>query len=128
MIVNVLRFSFREGTTPEQEAEVLAAMRRTATLEWVSFSTVGRDLGIPDEGFTHAYVVGIADLDALERYMHDPVHLAGDDTILPHLGRFGAVRFSDDGDPEVGAKVLALHLAKVAKYPEWGRQLDSIPA
>lgn len=37
------------------------------------------------------------------------------------------MRFSDDGDPDVSAKVLALHLAKVAKYPEWGRQLDSLP-
>nr|QEO73961.1 hypothetical protein [uncultured bacterium] len=126
MIVNLLRFSFREGTTAEQEAEVLAAMRRTASLEWVSFSTIGRDLGIPDEGFTHAYVVGIADLDALERYMHDPVHLAGDDTILPHMGRMSAVRFSDDGDPEVASKVLALHLAKVAKYPAWGRRIDQV--
>jgi hypothetical protein len=27
-------------------------------------------------GYTHAFTVGIAGLDALERYMYDPVHLA----------------------------------------------------
>lgn len=128
MIVNVLRFRFREGTTPEQEAEVLAAMRRTASLEWVTFSAVGRDIGDPAEGFTHTYLVGIADLEALERYMHDPVHLAGDDVILPHLDRLVGVRMSDDADPEVAAKVAALHGAKAARYPEWGRVIEALAA
>ncbi|MFD7655579.1 Dabb family protein [Actinosynnema sp. NPDC059797] len=126
MIVNLLRFAFREGTTPEQEEEVLAAMRRTASLDPVAFSAVGRDIGDPAEGFTHTYLVGIPDLAALERYMHDPVHISGDEVILPHLARLGAVRMADDADPGVGAEVAALHRAKVAKYPEWGRALDAL--
>ena len=58
--------------------------------------------------------------------MHDPVHLTGDDVILPRVARLAAVRFADDEDSELGAKVFALHQAKVAKYPEWGRLVESI--
>ncbi|MGY0058137.1 Dabb family protein [Streptomyces sp. LZ34] len=126
MIVNILRFSFRDGTTDEQKAEVLAAMRRTAAVESVSFATVGQDLGDPAEGYTHAYCVGIDGLPALERYMHDPVHLEGDFGILPHLARLSAVRLSDDMDPGLGTKVTEIFLKKVAKYPEWGQLLNSI--
>ncbi|MEU5023449.1 Dabb family protein [Streptomyces milbemycinicus] len=127
MIVNILRFSFKDGTTDEKKAEVLGAMRRTAAVESASFATVGQDLGDPAEGYTHAYCVGIEDLPALERYMYDPVHLEGDFEILPHLARLSAVRLSDDMDPELGARVTEIFLAKLAKYPEWGELLNSIP-
>ncbi|MET7460638.1 Dabb family protein [Nonomuraea sp. NPDC005501] len=126
MIVNILRFSFRSGTTEEEKAEVLEAMRRTASVESVSFSTVGQDLGDPAEGYTHAYCVGIADLEALERYMHDPVHIEGDYTIIPRVERLAPARLSDDLDPELAGKVMALHLKKVETYPEWGRLVESV--
>lgn len=99
-------------------------MRRTASVESAEYGTVGRDLGDPAEGFSHAYCVGVADLDALERYLYDPVHLAGDDDILPYVTRLSAVRFTDDPDPAVGAGMAALVQAKLAAYPEWARQLD----
>jgi hypothetical protein len=125
MILNVLRLTLSDDTTAEQRADVLAALRRTASLPSVSFSSVGPDFADPT-GLTFGYVVAIEDLDALESYMHDPVHLSGDDVILPQVARLSAVRFSDDGDPDIGAKVFALHQAKVAKYPEWGRQVGAI--
>ncbi|RSD11795.1 Dabb family protein [Amycolatopsis eburnea] len=128
MIVNLLRFRFRDDVTEDEREAVLEAMRRTAGVESAAFGTVGRDLGDPADGFTHAYCVGVEDLAALERYMHDPVHLAGDDVILPRLARLSAVRFTDDEDPETGAKIFALHQAKLAKYPDWERQLNAIPA
>ncbi|MGX2994406.1 Dabb family protein [Streptomyces sp. JNUCC 64] len=127
MIVHILRFSFRDGTTPAEREEVLAAMRRTAAVESTAFGAVGRDIGDPAEGFTHAYCVGIADLAALERYLHDPVHLRGDDVIIPRLARLASVRLSDDPDPELADRIAALHLAKRARYPEWARALDAIP-
>jgi hypothetical protein len=125
VILNVLRLSLKDDTTDEQRVEVLAALRRTAGLPWVSFSSVGPTF---DDPLSFGYVVGIEDLDALEKYMHDPVHLAGDDVILPRVARLSAVRFADDDDPDVGKKVYALHQAKVAKYPEWGRLVESIAA
>ncbi|MEU4892880.1 Dabb family protein [Streptomyces sp. NPDC044780] len=126
MLVNVLRFSFKDGTTEEDKAKVLAAMRRTATLESTSFSTVGQFLGDPAEGFTHAYCAGVTDLAALDRYLHDPAHIAGDDEILPHLAKLSAFQLSDDMDPALGEKVMGMHLKKVAMYPEWGQALDAI--
>jgi hypothetical protein len=80
VIVSVQRFILEDDTTPEERADVLAALRRTA----------------------------------------------GDDVILPRVARMSAVRFSDDDDPDIGAKVFAVYQAKVAKYPEWGRLVDSI--
>ncbi|AYF73554.1 Dabb family protein [Nocardia yunnanensis] len=128
MIVHVLRFRFREETTDAQRDAVLAAMRRTAAVESVNFSTVGQNLGDPADGLTHAYCVGIADLDALERYLHDPVHLAGDPEIVPHFAKLViGPDLSDDPDPELGAKIEALHRRKVAAYPEWEALMATVP-
>jgi hypothetical protein len=123
VILNVLRLTLKDDTTDQQRADVLSALRRTAGLPWVSFSSVGPTF---DDPLSFGYVVAIKDLEALERYMHDPVHLSGDDVILPRVARLSAVRFADDDDPDIGAKVFALHQAKVAKYPEWGQLVESI--
>jgi hypothetical protein len=88
----------------------------------VSFSTVGEELGDPT-GRVIGYVVGIADIGALERYMHDPVHIAGDDIILPRVAHGSAVRFASE---PVGEQVFAVAEAKAAKYPEWGRRVAEI--
>ncbi|MGW6727326.1 Dabb family protein [Nocardia sp. NPDC055029] len=128
MIVHQLRFTFREDATEEHRETVLALMRRTASVESVSFSMVGRHLGDPAEGLTHAYCVGLADLDAVERYMHDPVHLAGDPQIIPHLDTLViGPDASDDPDPELAAKLQALHEHKLTVYPEWARLMETIP-
>lgn len=127
MIVHTLRFAFKDGTTEEQKAQVLALMRQTSSVESVSFATVGQSLGNPAEGLTHAYCVGIEDLAALERYMHDPVHLAGDPEILPHLARISiGPDLSDDMTPELADEIMALHEKKAAMYPEWAAQLEPL--
>ena len=41
---------------------VLAAMRRTAGVASAAVGAVGRDLGDPAEGYSHAYCVGVEDL------------------------------------------------------------------
>jgi hypothetical protein len=126
MIVNLLRIRFADGVSVEEQEEVLAVMRRTASLESVAFGAVGADFGDPADGFTHAYLAAIPDLPALERYMHDPVHLAGDELILDKLARMSAVRFSDDGDPEVGKAVYDLHVRKTEQYPEWAVRISEL--
>jgi hypothetical protein len=126
MIVNVLRFSFKGGVTDAEKAEVLAAMRRTASVESVAFSAVGQDLGDPAEGFTHAYLAAIPDLAALERYMHDPVHLKGDDYLLSRLAKLSAVRLSDDLDPELHQAIFAMHDRKAGLYPDWSREITAL--
>ncbi|WP_405652369.1 Dabb family protein [Streptomyces sp. NBC_00019] len=127
MIVHTLRFAFKDGTTEEQKAQVLALMRRTASVESVSFATVGQSLGDRAEGLTHAYCVGVEDLEALERYMHDPVHLAGDPEIIPHLAKIAiGPDLSDDMAPELAGEIIALHAKKAAMHPEWAAQLEPL--
>ncbi|MEU6379196.1 Dabb family protein [Streptomyces sp. NPDC046909] len=127
MIVHTLRFAFKDGTTEEQKAQVLALMRRTASVESVSFATVGQSLGDPADGLTHAYCVGIEDLAALERYMHDPVHLAGDPEIIPHLAKISiGPDLSDDMAPGLAGEIMALHEKKAAMHPQWAAQLEPL--
>lgn len=124
----MLRFAFKEAATEEEREHVLAVMRRTASVESVSYSTVGQNLGDPD-GFTHAFCVGIADLPALRRYMHDPVHLAGDPQIIPHLAKLAiGPDLSDDMTPTLAGDILAMHEEKVALYPEWAAELGPLLA
>lgn len=128
MIVQFMRFAFREESTDEQKTRALALIRRTAAVEPVAFSTVGRLLGDPADGFTHGYSFGLADLDAFERYMYDPVHLAGDPEILPHYAKLHVgLAVSDDPDPELAAKITSVYQGKLARYPEWERLMAAIP-
>lgn len=128
MIVHQLRFRFRDETGEAQQARVLELMRATAAVESVAFSTVGRHLGTPSDGYTHALCVAWSDLDALERYMHDPVHLAGDPEIIPHLAALAiGPETTDDPDPELGAKIMAANQRKLELYPEWAALMSSIP-
>lgn len=126
MIVNLLRIRFKDSVSVEEQEEVLAVMRRTASLDSVVFGAVGKDFGNPADGFTHSYLAAIADLDALERYMHDPVHISGDELILDKLEKMSAVRFTDDPDPDLGKAVYDLATRKTNMYPDWGRQIEHL--
>lgn len=125
MFVNVLRFRFKDGVSDEEQAEVLATMRRTATLESSALGVVGADLGDPADGFTHAYLSAIPDLEAFKRYTWDPVHLSGDDLILDKLEKMSSVRFSDD-EPAVGQAMYAEVAAKQERFPEWSRRVGEL--
>ncbi|GAA1667075.1 Dabb family protein [Kribbella sp. NPDC056951] len=125
MFVNVLRFRFKDGVTAAEQTEVLAVMRRTATLESTVVGVVGADLGDPADGFTHAYLAVIPDLEAFKRYTWDPVHLSGDDLIMDKLEKMSAVRISDD-DPAVGQAMYAEVAAKRAKFPEWSKRVGEL--
>jgi hypothetical protein len=126
MIINLLRIRFKDGVTVEEQEEVLAVMRRTASLESVAFGAVGKDFGNPADGFTHSYLAAIPDLESLERYMHDPVHISGDELILDKLEQMGAVRFTDDSDPAVGKAVYDIAARKMEQYPAWARRIDEL--
>ncbi|NBD10125.1 Dabb family protein [Corallococcus silvisoli] len=127
MFINLLRFRFKDGVSEAEKARALEAISRTAKSEAVSFSVVGRDLGEPSEGFTHACCVGIADLRALRRYFDDPLHRAGDLLFLPLVERLRRIAMTDDADPALGEKIQAMHAAKMASDPEWAALLTAIP-
>ncbi|KAA0113961.1 Dabb family protein [Mycolicibacterium sp. P9-22] len=127
MIVSAQRFRFKADVTEEQKSHAIAAITAVSRLESVAFAVVGQDLGDPDEGFTHGYLVGIPDLDALERYFRDPVHDAGDRVFLPLLEKVTGIGISDDTDPDLRDRVVALHTARIQRDPEYAELLDAIP-
>jgi hypothetical protein len=126
MIVHVLRFGFKEGTSEEDLAAIEAALARLAASEAVSFSVIGQDLG-PDPEYTFSYCVAFEDLAALERYMlHEPSHRAADFAILPHVAKLAAVDLSDDRDPDLAANIAALHQRRLDTDPEFAALLGSV--
>lgn len=127
MIVSAQRFRFKPEVTAEQKARAIAAITAVSEVESVAFAVVGQDLGDPDDGYTHGYLVGIPDLQALERYFRDPVHAAGDRAFLPLVEKVTGIGVSDDMDHELRQKVVALHTARVLRDPEYAELLSAIP-
>jgi len=115
MITNILRFQFRNEVNEAERQRVLEIITRTASVESVAFSSIGRYLG--DDSYTHAYCVSIPDLGALNRYLHEPVHREGDFQFIPLLARLSRMTISDDPDPELAAKIQECWSAAVD--PEW---------
>ncbi|WP_410604691.1 Dabb family protein [Amycolatopsis sp. lyj-90] len=128
MIIQFLHFAFRQESTEEQRNRALKLIRDISAVESVSFAVHGRFIGDPAAGYSHAYSFGLADLDAVERYMYDPVHLAHDPEILPHLAKLHVgIAASDDPDPNLFTKITQIYQGKVARHPEWERLMASIP-
>ena len=128
MFIHQFRFSFKDESTDEQRAAVLSTLRDVASTDSVSFGAVGQNLGDAGEELTHAYVAGFEDLAAFERYLYEPVHLAGDPQVVPHFKKVAiGPEMSDDMDPDLAAKIAALHERKMEKYPEWGGLMSTIP-
>jgi stress responsive alpha/beta barrel protein len=128
MFIHQFRFSFKDDSTEEERADVLSTLRQVASVDSVSFGVVGQNLGDPGEDLTHAYMAGFEDLDAFERYLYEPVHLAGDPEVVPHFKKvFIGPEMSDDLDPDLASKIAAMHARKTEKYPEWGALMATIP-
>lgn len=127
MILNLLRFRFRDGVDDATKERALATIRRTASSKAVAFSVIGQDLGDPSAGYTHSYCVGIHDLDALALYFREPAHSEGDMFFLPLLEKLSRVSSSDDPDPNLRDEIGALFQQKLAAEPEWAALFAAIP-
>jgi hypothetical protein len=127
MIINFLRFRFRDEVDQETKDRALAALRRTASSEAVAFFVIGQDLGDPAAGYTHSYCVGIPDLAALDRYLREPAHREGDQLFLPLLAKLARCASSDDMDPGLRDKIGALAQRPLRDDPEWAALFARIP-
>lgn len=125
MIVHVLRFSFKDDVTADERDEVFAALGRVASVDAVSFSVIGQDLGDPAEGFTHAYCVGVEDFDALRRYQYDPSHPELAWLFASRIGKLAVVDLADDPDPALGERMATMHRAWLAEDPALAELLGS---
>jgi Stress responsive A/B Barrel Domain len=127
MIVNLLRFRFRDDVDDATRERALAAIRQTAAVDSVAFSVIGQDLGDPSDGYTHSYCVGVPDLAALARYLDHPAHRKGDELFLPLLAKLTRSASSDDMDPLLRTKIGALVREKMAADPTWAALFELIP-
>ncbi|MCV7289437.1 Dabb family protein [Mycolicibacterium wolinskyi] len=127
MIISAQRFSFKPGVCENDKSRALAAVAALAEAEPVEFAFVGRDLGDPAGGFTHGFSIGLADLDALERYFDHPLHAAADRALLPLLQKTVGTGLSDDDDADLRAKIVELHQRRVQRDPEYVALLSAIP-
>jgi hypothetical protein len=118
VIAHVLRFSFKDGISEEDFAASMEAFRRTAQAPTVSFSVVGRYSGNPADGYTHSAVFGLADLATLEGFMYEPAHREADFIVHPHMAKFDGFDISDDDEPDLEAKVMAIQRRRIAADPE----------
>ena len=127
MIISAQRFSFKPGIGEEDKDRAIAAVAALAGAEPVAFAFVGQDLGDPADGFTHGFSIGLADLDALQRYFDDPLHAAADRVLLPLLQKTVGSGVSNDDDPELRKKIVELHQRRVQRDPEYLALLNAIP-
>jgi hypothetical protein len=127
MIINFLRFRFRDQVDQTMRERALAAIRRTASSASVAFSLIGQDLGDPAEGYTHAYCVGVADLAALDAYLSEPAHRQGDEIFLPLLAKLSRAAASDEKDPELRERIGQLMRRRLEADPGWAALFGLVP-
>jgi hypothetical protein len=74
MIQHILVLKWKAGTTAAQVDHAFAqAEALVDEIDGVQRITLGRNPGESNNGFTHAFVVNLADEDALARYLSHPL-------------------------------------------------------
>jgi Stress responsive A/B Barrel Domain len=74
VIQHIVVLKWRAGTTDAEVDNVFAqAAELVDRIDGVERITLGRNRGDADHGFTHAFIVNLADDDALTRYLNHPV-------------------------------------------------------
>jgi hypothetical protein len=118
VIVHVLRFRFKDGTTEESASACLEALRAVGRMDSVVSAVVGDHLGSGAGRHTHSASFTLADLGGFERYMDDPVHRRADFVLHPHVTDFDVFDISDEDDPELPAKMTGIQQRRLANDPE----------
>ncbi|MBB5908222.1 hypothetical protein BKA25_002538 [Actinoalloteichus hymeniacidonis] len=78
-------------------------------------SLFGRDFG---GDYEYGAVSLVADIETYEKMMNSPAHLAVDRMGLPLIERFASFDITDDLDPELGAKITAVHQRRFDANPD----------
>ncbi|GAB3831738.1 Dabb family protein [Kribbella italica] len=116
MIHHTIRFTAKPEVT---EAEAAAAIQRmrdaSARIPAIKSWTVGRDIG---GDFEYAAISVMEDLDGYEEMMNHPAHLEIDRAGLPLIDTFMSFDIVDDPDPEISAKIAAIHERRYQQQPD----------
>lgn len=116
MIHHTIRFTAKPEVT---EAEAAAAIQRmrdaSAQIPAIKSWTFGRDIG---GDFEYAAISVMEDLDGYEEMMNHPAHLEIDRAGLPLIDTFMSFDIVDDPDPEISAKIAAIHQRRYQSQPD----------
>lgn len=107
MIVHNNRFTIKPGVSAEELEVALESLRNQGrVIPSVRSFVVGRDFG-GDYEWGATFVLD--DLDGYWEYLMHPAHRNTDRVGLPLVDKFVSFDLTDDPDPEMGAKIAALH-------------------
>jgi hypothetical protein len=116
MIYHGNRFTLRADASPEQVEEALESLRNQGrVIPSVKSFVVGRDFG---GEYEWGAVFVIEDLEGYWQYLIHPAHRNTDRVGLPVVDKFMSYDITDDEDPEMGAKIAALHQKRYDGDPE----------
>ena len=126
MIYHHNRIVFKAGVSDADRERALESLRNQGrVIGSVRHFVVGRDLG---EGYEWGAVFAIEDLDGFWQYLIDPAHLNTDRIGLPLVESFVSYDTTDDPDPEIGAKIDALHARRFAEIPDVRDLVADLPS
>lgn len=107
MIYHHNRILLKKGISDEDRQAALESLRNQGReIDAVKHFVVGRDIG---GEFEYGAVFAIEDLDGFWEYLIHPAHLNTDRVGLPLVERFVSYDTTDDNDPDIEAKIAALH-------------------
>ncbi|WET81045.1 Dabb family protein [Amycolatopsis sp. QT-25] len=124
MIYHGNRFTLRADAPPEQVEEALESLRNQGrAIPSVKSFVVGRDFG---GEYEWGAVFVIEDLEGYWEYLIHPAHRHTDRVGLPVVDKFMSYDITDDADPEMGAKIAALHQKRYDGDPELTRLVSGL--
>jgi hypothetical protein len=116
MIYHCIRFSIRSEVSQEEVAAALQRMsEQDGVVPGVKSSVFGRDFG---GEYEFGAVSVFEDLESYEEMMNHPAHTEMDRIGLPLIDKFMSFDVTDDPDPEVGAKITAIHQRRFDRMPD----------
>jgi hypothetical protein len=125
MIYHGNRFTLKPGADPEQVEVALESLRNQGrSIPAVKSFVVGRDFG---GEFEYGATYVLEDLDGYWEYLVHPAHLNTDRVGLPLVEKFVSFDISDDADPELGAKIAALHKRRYDTMPDINNLVSNLP-
>jgi len=127
MIVHVLRFRFKDGTTEEDISACMEALQNVGQMDSVLFSIIGQYAGVAADGYTHSSAFAMADLEAFERYINETAHRQADFIVHPHVTNFDVFDISDEDNPDLASEIANIQQRRLAADPELTRLISTIP-
>lgn len=126
MIYHHLRCVLKASVTDGQRDEILGSIQAQGReIGAVRHFIVGREIG---GDFAWGATFVFDDLDGYWEYLTHPAHLRSDAIGLPLVDKLVTYDTTDDPDPEIGAKIAALHERRYAELPELAKLVRDLPS